>query len=139
MGKFAIEILSPQGLIFKGEVLSASLPTERGMITVLPGHINLVTKLCNGEIVVNSSISGIKKIAVSSGFVEVTNVGINVVAEFAMQSDAVNKQKIQQAIDLVKIMKDKRKMFIDMSIAGSKFKKSIIELKSGVKYRRKKI
>ena len=36
--------------IFEGTVRSASLPTENGMITVLPGHASLVTNLKSGTV-----------------------------------------------------------------------------------------
>ncbi|MCA6070874.1 MAG: ATP synthase F1 subunit epsilon [Endomicrobium sp.] len=138
MKKFEIEILSPQGVVFKGDIMSASFPTASGIITALPGHANLVTKLRNGEIVINSS-SGIKKITVSGGFIEITNNVINVVAEFAAQSDELNKQKIQQAVKLAKAMKSKRKEFIDMSAIESELKKSVVDLKSGLGIKRRKM
>ena len=138
MKKFEIEILSPQGVVFKGDLMSASFPTASGIITVLPGHANLVTKLRSGEIIINSS-SGIKKITVSGGFIEITNNVINVVAEFAAHSDESNKQKIQQAVKLAKEMKSKRKEFIDMSVIESELKKSVVDLKSCLGIKRRKI
>jgi F-type H+-transporting ATPase subunit epsilon len=138
MNKFTIEILSPQGIVFKGELLSASFPTTSGMITVLPMHANLVTKLCCGEIVITSS-SGVKKIVVSGGFVEVANNNINVVAEFAGHLEATNKQKINQAIQLAKHMKAKRKEFIDTFAVESGLKKSVVGLKSGIGIKRRKM
>jgi len=36
--------------IFEGAVHSASLPTESGIITVLPGHASLVTNLKGGQV-----------------------------------------------------------------------------------------
>ncbi|MCA6072490.1 MAG: ATP synthase F1 subunit epsilon [Endomicrobium sp.] len=138
MKKFEIEILSPQGVVFKGDLMSASFPTASGIITVLPGHANLVTKLRSGEILINSS-SGIKKITVSGGFIEITNNVVNVVAEFAAHSDESNKQKIQQAVKLAKAMKSKRKEFIDMSVIESELKKSVVDLKSCLGIKRRKI
>lgn len=138
MKKFEIEILSPQGIVFKGDLVSASFPTASGIITVLPGHANLVTKLRSGEIIINSS-NGIKKITVSGGFVEITNNIVNVVAEFAAQSDESNRQKIRQAVKLAKTMKSKRKEFIDMSVIESELKKSVVDMKSGLGIKRRKV
>ncbi|GHT60609.1 ATP synthase epsilon chain [Endomicrobiia bacterium] len=138
MNKFVIEILSPQGIIFKGELSSVSFPTTSGMITVLPGHVNLVTKLRRGEIVITSS-NAVKKIVVSGGFVEIANNNINVVAEFAAHSDATNKQKVDQAMQLAKYMKAKRKEFVDISATELRLKKSAADLKSGLVIKRRKI
>jgi F-type H+-transporting ATPase subunit epsilon len=136
MDKFAIEILSPQGTVFKGELSSVSFPTTSGMITVLPRHSNLVTELRSGEIIIVSS-NGVKKIVVSGGFVEIANNNVNVVAEFAAHSDATNKQKMDQTVQLTKDMKAKRKEFVDMSVIESELKRSVVELKSGLSVKRK--
>ena len=138
MNKFEIEILSPQGILFKGNLSSATFPTASGVITVLPGHANLVTKLINGEIVINNS-DGTKRFSVASGFIEIENNHVNVIAEFATQSDEANKQKIENAINLAKTMKEKRKEFVDMSAIESELKKSVVELKSGLGIKRKKM
>ncbi|MDR2645551.1 MAG: ATP synthase F1 subunit epsilon [Endomicrobium sp.] len=136
MNNFGIEILSPQGLVFKGEILSASFPTANGIITVLPGHEGLVTNLKHGEIILESS-DGVKEIAITGGFAEITNKNINVIAEFAANSDETNKHKIEQAVKLAKEIKEKRKNFVDMSVIETELKKSVAELKSGIGLKRK--
>jgi F-type H+-transporting ATPase subunit epsilon len=138
MKEFKIEILSPEGIVFKGELLSVSFPTVKGIITVLPGHTNLVTKLNSGEIVIKT-LSSIKKITVSGGFIEITNSGVNVVAEFAANSGNTSAEKIKQAIKLAEDMKNKRKDFVNMSGIESQLKKSTMELKSGLGLKRKKM
>jgi len=118
--------------------LSVSFPTVKGIITVLPGHTNLVTKLNSGEIVIKT-LSSIKKITVSGGFIEITNSGVNVVAEFAANSGNTSAEKIKQAIKLAEDMKNKRKDFVNMSGIESQLKKSTMELKSGLGLKRKKM
>ncbi|MDR3124549.1 MAG: ATP synthase F1 subunit epsilon [Endomicrobium sp.] len=139
MNKFEIEILSPQGVLFKGNLLAATFPTASGIITVLPGHASLVTKLINGEIVVSTSEEGLKKFSVTNGFIEIENNHVNVISEFATQSDKTNKEKVENAIKLAKAMKEKRKEFVDMSAIESELKRSVVELKSGLGLRRKKV
>jgi F-type H+-transporting ATPase subunit epsilon len=136
MNNFEVEILSPQGLVFGEEIFSASFPTTSGVITVLPGHAGLVTKLKNGEILLDTQ-NGTKKIAITGGFAEITGKSINVIAEFAVHSDEANKQKIEQAMQLAKEMKIKRKDFVDMSVIETELKKSVAGLKSelGIKRR----
>ncbi|MDR1400962.1 MAG: ATP synthase F1 subunit epsilon [Endomicrobium sp.] len=139
MNKFKIEILSPEGIIFKEEVISVLFSTTSGMITVLPGHTNIVTILNSGEITINT-IKDIKKIIISGGFVEIANNSVNVVAEFAVQSDRERMKKIKEAIKLANDMKKKRKEFMCMSTnIESQLKKSAIDLKSDLGLRRKKI
>jgi F-type H+-transporting ATPase subunit epsilon len=137
MNKFEIEILSPQGLIFKGEIRSAIFPTTSGVITVLPGHEGLVTELKHGEIILDAVANGIKKITITSGFAEITNKNINVISEFAVHSDETNKQKIEHAMKLAKEMKENRKNFVDISVIEAELKKSVAGLKSGINHKHK--
>ncbi|GMO64280.1 MAG: hypothetical protein Nk1A_0520 [Endomicrobiia bacterium] len=139
MNKLKIEILSPEGIIFKEEIISVSFPTTSGIITVLPGHTNIVTKLNSGEIEINT-IKDIKKVIVSGGFIEIANNNVNVVAEFAVQSDKEKMEKINEAIKLANDMKKKRKKFTCISTGiESQLKKSAIDLKFGLGLKHKKI
>jgi F-type H+-transporting ATPase subunit epsilon len=138
MNKFEIEILSPEGIVFKGEPASVSFPTTKGIITVLPGHTNLVTKLKSGEIIIED-MGGTKKIIVSSGFIEIVNNNVNVVVEFVAHSDDISRQKIKQAIFHAKDMKAKRKEFVNIYAIESQLKKSAVDLKSGFGIKRKKV
>ncbi len=137
MNKLQLEILSPEGSSFKGSVSSVTFPTASGIITVLPGHSSVVTKLVSGEILINAG-GDEKKIMVTGGFVEILNNNVNVVAEFAMPSDAENRHKIEQAMRLAKDMKEKQKDKIDLSVVESQLKKAIFELKSNLGVKIKK-
>ncbi len=105
---------------------------------MLSGHTSLVIKLKIGEIIIEAT-GGIKKIAVSGGFIEVVNNNVNVVAEFAAHSDEISRQKIKQAIYHAKDMKTKRKEFVNIYAIESQLKKSAVDLKSGLGIKRKKI
>jgi F-type H+-transporting ATPase subunit epsilon len=136
VNKFKIEILSPQGIIFKDEVFSVSFPTLSGVITILSGHANLVTKLHVGEIIINS-VSGVNRISVSGGFIEIAENIVNVIAEFAAHLESANRKKMEQAIKLAKDMKSKRREFANMSVIESELKKYVVELKSGLGIKKK--
>lgn len=45
-----LTVISPDGVLFRGEVQKASLPAEQGTITILPGHMTLATSLQKGMI-----------------------------------------------------------------------------------------
>ncbi|MDR3111614.1 MAG: ATP synthase F1 subunit epsilon [Elusimicrobiota bacterium] len=132
MKKFNLEILSPEGLIFKEKVEYASFPTISGTIGIFAGHLNLVSKLGNGEIIINLSNGLQKKISVVGGFIEISKNNVNIVAEFAIQSDEANNNKIDRAIDLAKEIKKKRKEFIVVSSVETQLKNSVSSLRSGI-------
>lgn len=45
-----LTVTSPDGLLFRGEVEKASLPTPQGIIGILPGHMTLATALASGYV-----------------------------------------------------------------------------------------
>ena len=131
MNKFNIEILSPEGSAYNGAVESAMFPTAAGIITVLAGHANLVTKLIKGEIIIkNAGVE--RKITISGGFLEISENKVNAVAEFAMNSEDANKQKISRAFTLAQEMKTKKADAAKMLEIETQLKRSVSGLKSGV-------
>ncbi len=61
-----LKIYSLEGTVFEGEANEVSLPTTSGMITVLKGHIPLITTLKEGTIKWSDQSSHIK-----GGFAEI--------------------------------------------------------------------
>lgn len=75
-----LEIISPDKLVFAGEVDSVNLPGSAGGFTVLPHHAALISSLKNGEISFLSK--GEQTIfKVNGGFAEIKNDVISVCVE----------------------------------------------------------
>ncbi|MCR5497866.1 MAG: ATP synthase F1 subunit epsilon [Paludibacteraceae bacterium] len=75
-----LEIISPDKLVFSGEVESVSLPGAAGRFTVLPRHAALISSLKAGDItyMVDGTPTSLK---VDGGFAEVKNDEISVCVE----------------------------------------------------------
>ncbi len=75
-----LEIISPDRLVFSGEVEEVNLPGSAGSFTVLPRHAALISSLKAGQITYTSN--GEKSvIRVDGGFAEVKNDVISVCVE----------------------------------------------------------
>ena len=70
MNTIKLEIYTPTGVIFNGEVTSVTLPGTKGLFTILYNHGAIISSLTKGKIkyTVNEEISTIE---VSGGFAEV--------------------------------------------------------------------
>lgn len=78
-----LEILSPEKVVFRGQVERVSLPGQSGGFTVLPRHAPLISVLVRGEI--KYLPEGAEKeitVAIESGFVEVKQDVVSVCVEF---------------------------------------------------------
>jgi F-type H+-transporting ATPase subunit epsilon len=64
-----VQIVTPRGIAFTGDVLDVQAPGELGEFGVLPGHIPFLTTLRPGTLALRNS-DGVKKFAIGAGFAE---------------------------------------------------------------------
>lgn len=67
-----LDILSPEGTIFSGEISLATFPGVVGSFTVLEDHAALISALQAGTIVVRQE-NGEKTFLIEGGFVEIND------------------------------------------------------------------
>ena len=82
MANLHFELVSPEKLVFSGEVEQVDVPGAEGDFGVLAGHAPFVSTLRPGILTVRSA-SGEQKIVVLGGFAEVSAQGLTVLAELA--------------------------------------------------------
>lgn len=76
-------ILTPDKKAFEGSVERVTFPGADGEFEVLAQHAPLVAQLGEGSIDITTSDRQVVKVAIKSGFVEVLNNRLSVVAEGA--------------------------------------------------------
>ena len=92
-----IEVTTPERTVFKDEVDAATIPTADGEITVLPGHIPLVSILAPGAIVLHTK-NAERLLAISSGFIQVEEGNrILILADSADKAEELDLKKIEAA------------------------------------------
>lgn len=125
---YKLDILSPEGVSYSGNVIQASFPTKSGIITVLAGHTALITKLAGGEIEIVEENGEKKYITIMGGFVEISQNEVSVIADFAIRSEEVDDAKINEAKKSAEeLLKQKDK--ISSAIAEHDLQKEILKLK----------
>jgi F-type H+-transporting ATPase subunit epsilon len=82
MANFHFELVSPQKLLFSGEVEQVDVPGAEGEFGVLAQHAPMVTTLRPGILTVHGA-GGAQKIVVLGGFAEVSAEGLTVLADVA--------------------------------------------------------
>jgi F-type H+-transporting ATPase subunit epsilon len=83
MATFHLDLVSPEKLLFAGDVDQVDLPGSEGDMGVLAGHAPLVTALRPGIIVVFRD-GGDLRVVVNGGFAEVGPAGLTVLADTAV-------------------------------------------------------
>jgi F-type H+-transporting ATPase subunit epsilon len=83
MATFHFDLVSPEKLLFAGDVDQVDLPGSEGDLGVLAGHAPLVTALRPGILVVHRE-GGDLRVVVNGGFAEVGPAGLTVLADMAV-------------------------------------------------------
>ena len=86
MATFHFDLVSPERLLFTGEVTQVDVPGSEGDFGVLAGHAPIVTTLRPGILVVYRD-GGDLRVVVNGGFAEVSPAGLTVLADMAVPQD----------------------------------------------------
>ena len=81
MATFKFELVSPERILFSGEIISVIVPSAEGEMTVLAGHAPLVATLKAGIVFVQTTDQNGKEFFVNGGLVEVNQASTTILAE----------------------------------------------------------
>ncbi|GIV74876.1 F0F1 ATP synthase subunit epsilon [Caldilinea sp.] len=93
-----VDVVTPEKMIFSGEVDMVTLPGTNGQMGILRGHAPLLSTLDIGEIVLHRR-EGNEYIAVSGGVVEVRPDKVTILADVAESSAEIDEQRAQAALE----------------------------------------
>jgi F-type H+-transporting ATPase subunit epsilon len=93
-------ILTPERLIYEGEVGFAVVQAHNGELGFLYGHSPLISKLGVGEVRLNNP-KGIDYLMVEGGVVEIKNNNLIVLAEKAYKQSDFNSDEIKDRIKAI--------------------------------------
>ena len=93
MANFHFELVSPEKLLFSGEVEQVDVPGVEGDFGVLAEHALMVTTLRPGILTVHAA-GGQQKIVVLGGFAEVSADGLTVLADVAEAMEDIDRGEI---------------------------------------------
>ena len=97
MATFHFELVSPERLVFTGEVNQVDVPGEEGEFGVFAGHAPYVATLKPGVLTIYRD-GGPQRIVVRGGFAEVGSTGLTVLAEQAIPVAEIDPAMTAQSI-----------------------------------------
>ena len=93
-----LEVVSPDGLVFDGDVAMVVVPAERGEMGILPRHAPMVARLSIGEIRVKTLGDTWSSLAVAEGFVKVQFDKVIVLADVAELATEIDVPRAEEAL-----------------------------------------
>jgi len=71
MDKLKVVIIAKDKIAYEGEAQSVFVPTQTGIIEVLPEHMQLVSALASGDVIVETKKGISKNFKISGGVLEI--------------------------------------------------------------------
>ena len=99
MAAFQFELVSPEKLLFSGEVEAVTAPGTEGEFTVLKDHAAFLTTLRPGKVSIKGGGAD-EDLYVRGGFADVSPDGFTILADFAIPMSEVDSSVIDNDIEL---------------------------------------
>jgi len=91
------EIVTPERVVLKEEILQITVPTRQGEITVLANHIPLVATLLPGVVEIVRTDNTREVMSVSGGFIEVLKNKVVILADTAEMAREIDMDRVEAA------------------------------------------
>jgi len=95
-GTIKLEIVTPRGTFYSGDVEMVTLPGIDGQMGILPNHVRLFTQMVPGEVIVRKGGKD-DFIAVGEGLIEVTGSYVGVATDMAIDAEKIDEAAIEEA------------------------------------------
>src|SRR5262245_51560905 len=92
------ELVSPERLLFSGEVAEVDIPGTEGDMGILPGHAPVLSTLRPGVVTMTKDDGAKERIFVRGGFAEVNPQGLTVLAEVAIPLAELHANVLAQEV-----------------------------------------
>ena len=98
MKTFTLSIVTPGRKLLEEKVVSATLPTEAGEVTILSDHIPYIASLKPGEAVVRNTKGEERHMVILGGFAEFHGGELSILADAAEHAHEVDIEQAEAAV-----------------------------------------
>lgn len=111
MNTIKFEIVTPERVVLQEDIVQITVPTTDGEITVLAGHVPLISSLKPGVLDVRRADGQNEFISISGGFIEVLKNKIVVLADTAERAHEIDFDRAEEAYKRAEeLMKKEKKL-----------------------------
>jgi len=135
--KLNLKVVTPDKTLLEQPVNKVSLPTVKGQITILPSHINLITKLAEGELAyLVDDKSGWEYLLIFGGVLSVYNDQVTVIADSAVKAQEIDVLKAQRAKEEAEKLLASKLDKVKFAQAEAGLRRALLELELAKKYKK---
>jgi F-type H+-transporting ATPase subunit epsilon len=130
-----LEIVTGEGPVYSEDVEMVTLPGVAGQFGVYPQHVNLVTQMLPGEIIVRKDGRD-TFFAAGGGLIEVTATHVAILTDLAVQADKIDEAKAEEARQRAEARLKEKLSDEEVASINASLVRSLVQLR--VKRRRRK-
>jgi F-type H+-transporting ATPase subunit epsilon len=119
-----LQIITPEKIVYEGEVSELYIKTADGPLGIFPHHINLFSKLVPGE------------------FMEISNNKVTILADYAIPAEQIQVEKVMEAKKRAEELLKKKETQLnerEFAIAQAELAKALVELQVANRKRKRSI
>lgn len=124
---FSVEIITPDRIFYQGEATMIEFTTANGDIGVYKNHIPLTTVLAPGIVTITEP-EGKREAAVHSGFAEILQDKVTLLAEIAEWPDEIDVNRAQEAKERAEKRLESHKEEVDVKRAEFALRKALVRI-----------
>lgn len=123
--KIKFQLITPERIVMETEIDEAIIPTQEGLVGILPNHTPLVSLLKPGAMILRNQGQE-TLLAVGTGSVEVLNKKVIVLADAAERAEEIDVDRAEEARrEAEKLMKQKPPEGADYAALMAKIEKDL--------------
>ncbi|NOY15009.1 MAG: ATP synthase F1 subunit epsilon [bacterium] len=135
--KLHIKIITPEKVLLDTDAAIAVVPTIDGIITILPEHINLITKLTEGELKYKTSQKASwEYLLIFGGILSIYNDQVNILAKSAVKAQEIDVAQALKAKEEAEKLLSQKLEKVKFAEVEAGLKRALMELELAKKYKR---
>jgi F-type H+-transporting ATPase subunit epsilon len=137
MAKLEFDIVTAERIVYSAHVDVVVAPGVEGQLAILPNHAALMTTLQPGELVVRDDAEE-TAMFVRSGFLEVCDNRVTVLADVAEQAEEIDVERAEEAKRRAQEMLQQRGPEVDLARAEAALQRALVRISVAQKRRKRR-
>lgn len=138
MSTIQVEVVSAEEQIFSGQAKFVALPGESGELGILPGHVQLITRIKPGAVRIEKEDGQEEFVFVAGGILEVQPKKVMVLSDTAIRGKDLDEARATEARKAAEEALRNAKSEIDMAKATAELAVLAAQISALRKYRQKR-
>jgi len=131
-----LKVITPKKLAFEKDVISITVPTAAGELTILPKHSDLLSLLKEGVITIRTDKEE-EYLSIGGGYMQTDGKMIQILVSRAFGQDEINEEMTKKAIESAQKVLDEVEDKAERTEALRTLRRSMVDMKLLSKMRRK--